>query len=248
MLISWKKRRKGWTWLEKKEKTNKTAGFHDYLVNNKQSVQSHRTSFTMTTSFTSSDETGERRKCVTSQVCEEMKKCNTLKFSCFISSSSCEFWCLLLLSFFYDVKKAAAGLRTHSIYCPKWISTRTINFCHYSVWDRHCVEIQTSSGRDNKLKGMRKRKTVKPLWQHPTESDQACKEESVNRTGCSSSNGSYLSWNCLDGIRPARGLASPSCLACHHVASSWLMIWRMEPFLKSSPASLHGMELSFLGS
>ena len=58
---------------------------------------------------------------------------------------------------------------------------------------------------------------------------------------------SYLSWNCLDGIRPARGLASPSCLACHQVGSSWLMIWRMEPFLKASPASLHGMALSSLG-
>lgn len=59
---------------------------------------------------------------------------------------------------------------------------------------------------------------------------------------------SHLSWNCLDGIRPARGLASPSCLACHQVASSWLIIWRMEPFLKASPASLHGMALSSLGS
>lgn len=32
----------------------------------------------------------------------------------------------------------------------------------------------------------------------------------------------YLSWNCVEGMRAARRLLSPTFLACHQVASSWL--------------------------
>lgn len=32
----------------------------------------------------------------------------------------------------------------------------------------------------------------------------------------------YLSWNCVEGTRAARRLQSPTLLACHQVASSWL--------------------------
>lgn len=95
---------------------------------------------------------------------------------------------------------------------------------------------------ERRKKNAAKRGTKK---KNPRHSNPPCwKAKQIGAAGVVS----YLSWNCLDGTKPARGLASPSILACHHVASSWLMMWRIEPFLKASPASLHGIALSSLGS
>lgn len=117
---------------------------------------------------------------------------------------------------------------------PKWMCISPIIFCHYSFWLRQCEDVQTFLAveshrfprRDLNLKKC-ERSSVEELF--------VCLFV-------------HLSWNCLDGIKPARGLACPSSLACHQVGSSWLMIWRMAPFWKASPASLHGMALSSLGS
>ena len=57
----------------------------------------------------------------------------------------------------------------------------------------------------------------------------------------------HLSWNCLEGMRPARRLVSPTRLACHHVGSSWLTTSRTCLRWKGRPASWQGMARSSRG-
>lgn len=56
-----------------------------------------------------------------------------------------------------------------------------------------------------------------------------------------SGNFSYLFRRWLEGIRPAQVPRSEIFRACHQRASFWSTIWRMSPFWKGNPASLHGM-------
>lgn len=60
----------------------------------------------------------------------------------------------------------------------------------------------------------------------------------------------YCSWKFRLGMSPANDWCSlsPSLYACHQLASSVLITWRMSPFMKEMPSSLQGMYMSSSGS
>uniref|UniRef100_A0A672JHM9 Uncharacterized protein n=1 Tax=Salarias fasciatus TaxID=181472 RepID=A0A672JHM9_SALFA len=83
---------------------------------------------------------------------------------------------------------------------PTWTGTSAIIFCHYSFQSRRRAEIQTI------LAEWRARNKWGKKGGGECESG-VCDSRADGRLV---SRASHLSWNCLDGTRPARGLASPS--------------------------------------